>query len=271
MDFINEWRKASYQWNSNSPPCMLKADEVFLKCYPRVTYRSWDEAIGSPDFYHPSKSKDKRIHLGLLPCPFMGGLINASIYVLMTNPGVTVGDYREHERSELRSVLLANLRQERLDGVLPFIFLDRQFACHDGFGYWNKKVGLGKTIQDLAKRKRMSESESRTVVWNKLAVIQSVPYHSANGPNAGNKLGSWPSVHLAGQFVRDTVVKRVRTKQAIVVVVRQVKRWNQYIPEDLDDEQGVVRYANAGEARSASLRPASGGGSAILRHLDATA
>ena len=201
----------------------------------------------------------------------MGNLSTASIYVLMTNPGVTRNDYKEYEEPAFRSALLANLKQERLDGCLPFRYLDPQFDWHDGFKYWDRKVGLGKTIQELAEARRISKPQARTEMGDKLAVIQLVPYHSANGPNDSKRLNSWPSVYLAGEFVRDTVAKRVRAKQAIVIAMRRVKRWDQYLPADLTEEQGVIRSANPGEARAASLRPTSPGGRAILRHLGATA
>ena len=153
MHLLSEWNKASDQWNAISPPYMLEADADFLRSYATVTYHSWDEANQAPEFCGPHRNSDKRLHLGLLPGPFMGDMLNASIYVLMTNPGVTRDDYKEHQQPAIRSAFLANLRQERLAGVLPFLFLDRQFAWHDGFDYWNGKVGLGKTIQEVANRR----------------------------------------------------------------------------------------------------------------------
>ena len=92
----------------------------------------------------------------------------------------------------------------------------------------------------------ISEPEARTEIGNRLAVIQLVPYHSASGPSDSKWLNGWPSVRLAGEFVRDTVAQRVKDKQAIAIVMRRVKSWNQYLPTDLTEEQGVVRSADAG-------------------------
>ena len=100
-------------------------------------YRSWRKAIRVPDF---CKSDDNRLHLGLIPVPFMGDMLNASIYVLMLNPGLGPGDYFEYKVPGLRRALLANLRQKRIPGVTPFVFLDLRFAWHDGFGYWNQEL-----------------------------------------------------------------------------------------------------------------------------------
>ena len=269
MDLVTTWKNASDQWASSTAPFVLTADAELLKSYPNVIYRTQEEARQARDFYAPSRDKDKRIHLGLLPGPFMGDVSNASIYVLMTNPAVTQNDYRELDDPYFRGVLLANLKQERVQGVLPFLFLDRQFDWHDGFCHWNTKVGISKTIQEMAKRKGITEDEARTEVGNQLAVIQLFPYHSANGPNSTERLKSLPSVIRVGRFVQETVTRRVRERQAIAIVMRRVKAWDQYLPRDLSDEQGVFRSANAGEARSASLRPSSRGGRAILRHLGA--
>ena len=269
MDLVTTWKNASDQWGSSAAPFVLTADAELLKSYPDVIYRTQEEAKKAPDFYAPSKDKDKRIHLGLLPGPFMGDVSNASIYVLMTNPGVTQNDYRELDDPYFRAAMLANLKQERVAGVLPFLFLDRQFDWHDGFGYWDRKVGIGKTIQEMAERQGITEAEARIEVGNQLAVIQLFPYHSANGPNSTERLKSLPSVIRVGRFVQETVTRRVRDRQAIAIVMRRVKVWDQYLPRDLSEEQGVFRSANAGEARRASLRPSSRGGRAILRHLGA--
>ena len=269
MDLVTTWKNASDQWDSSAAPFVLSADAELLKSYPDVIYRTQEEARQAPDFYAPSRAKDKRIHLGLLPGPFMGDISHASIYVLMTNPGVAQNDYRELDDLYFRDVLLANLKQERVKGVLPFLFLDRQFDWHDGFRYWNIDVGLAKTIQEMAERRGITEDEARIEVGNQLAVLQLFPYHSANGPNSTERLKSLPSVIRVERFVQETVTERVRQGQAIAIVMRRVKVWDQYLPRDLSEEQGVFRSADAAEARRASLHPSSRGGRAILRHLGA--
>ncbi len=267
MDLLSEWHK----WDSNSFPHMLEADADVLKSRWSEQYvakhRSWDEAIQDHDFCEPN---DTRLHLGLLPTPFMGDMRNASIYVLMLNPGLSPCDYYgEYQISPFRQALLANLRQERLEGVMPFISLDPQFAWHSGFDYWHGK--LRKVIQELAKARSekvrgTTFAEARSELGAKLAVVQLVPYHSASFTDRGRLLDDLYSVQLAGEFVQETVAKRVRAKQAIAIVTRQVERWNKYLPEDLTDKQGVTRYTQH-EARGASLSPTSPGGRAILRHL----
>ena len=264
---IGAWSRAASQWEPGPPPYVLPADASFLESHGTVTYRSAEEAREAADFHFPDRSRDMRLHVGLLPVPFMGDLLNASVYVLMACPGVTRRDYEEYEQPAFRRALLANLKQERLDGFLPFPYLDPRFDWHDGFRYWNTGRGLGNTIGELSRRLGMSEAGARAMLCERLAVIQMVPYHSANAPRDNRALWSWPSVRLAGEFVRDVVVPRVRTGEAVVLPILRVRFWDQYLPAELGEEQGVMRSANAGESRSASLGPNSRWGQAILRRL----
>lgn len=264
MDLLSEWRK----WNSKSFPHVLKADAKVLNRLSKehvakhrkervAEHRSWDEAMQDRDFCEPN---DQRLHLGLLPIPFMGDMLNASIYVLMLNPGLSPCDYYgKYQVPTFRQALLANLRQERREGVMPFVSLDPRFAWHSGFDYWHGK--LRGVVQKLAKARKTTFAEARSELGAKLAVVQLVPYHSASFTDSGGLLDRLPSVQLAREFVQETVAKRVKDKKAIAIVARQVKRWN------LPEEQGVIKYEKPAEARAASLSPTSPGGRAILRHL----
>lgn len=259
MSLLDEWRK----WDPENFPYVLDMDAGVLessKWKPWVAkYRSWQEATEDPDF---CKSGDKRLHLGLIPGPFIGDMRNASIYILMLNPGLGPGDYFEYKVPGLRKALLANLRQEHITGVLPFVFLDPQFAWHGGFDYWRRK--LKEVIEDLAASRRMSLADARATLGRKLAVVQLAPYHSSE--SNPDRLKRLPSVCLAKDFVRQTVAERVKDRKAIVIVIRQVKTWNQCLPNDLEEEHGVIRYKRS-EAIGASLGRKTRGGRAILRKL----
>ena len=137
MSLLSEWRK----WDPKDFPYVLNMDADVLASpswkSSVAKYRSWRKAIRDPDFCKPN---DKRLHLGLIPVPFIGDMLNASIYVLMLNPGLGPGDYFEYKVPRLRRALIDNLRQKRRRGVMPFVFLDPRFAWHGGFGYWDRKT-----------------------------------------------------------------------------------------------------------------------------------
>ena len=269
MGLLEEWGRAAGNWDTGSAPFMLPADEGRLRYFDKAPLWSWEEARQAPDFYVPDKDTDRRFHLGLLPVPFMGDLRNASIYVLMTNPGVKPDDYRESEEDAFRDALLSNLKQEWLDGSLPFPHLDPRFDWHDGFVYWDKERGLRRTIVELARVRGISEPEARALLCDKLVVIQLVPYHSGAGPTDSDRPQDWPSARLAGEFVRDAVVPRVRSREAVLLVMRRLRSWGQYLPSDLSGEHGLFRPVR-GTERSAPMGPTSRAGRAILRHLGDT-
>jgi hypothetical protein len=222
-----------------------------------VTYRSWREASGAADFCAPG---DSRLHLGLLPQPFLGDVRRATIYTLLLNPGLGPDDYYgEYEVPEYRAALLANLKQtSRGASAIPFLFLYPQFAWHGGFDWWHGK--LAKVIERLASARRVSFSEARRHLASVIASIELVPYHSAAFKNTGGLIRKLRSVDLARRFVADFVLPRVQSGEAIVIVTRKVKAWN------LPEHPGVVTYS-AAQARAAHLTPDSPGGKAILRHL----
>ena len=263
MDLLNEWRN----WNPDSYPYMLEADAQFLKSHQSEICFCPER---NPDFY----SEDKRLHLGVLPTPFMGDMLNASVYVLMLNPGLDERDYEWDEKPCYREAVLASLKQERLEGTLPFLFLDTKFARHAGYSSWNytqrnRKPGRGleKLIQALARKRGVSTEEARSELGKKLAVIQLVPYHSDKFSQK-RWLGRLPSVRLAQKFVQEIAAKRVSAKEAIIIAARGVNQhWDKYL-RDLTEEQGVIKYASyRGEPITAYLTPKSRGGCAILRHL----
>ena len=90
MNLIDAWA----DWQPDSPPFVLDGDREVLTSQRSaravVTHRSWQEASQAPDFSEPG---DRKLHLGLLPQPFFGDVQNASIYVLLLNPGIGPSDY----------------------------------------------------------------------------------------------------------------------------------------------------------------------------------
>jgi hypothetical protein len=241
MNLLQTWKN----WCPSSPPFALDLDLEVLK--PRkehaiATRCSWRDAIQAPDFCGPG---DTRLHLGLLPQPFFGDVRRASIYVLLLNPGLSPTDYYgEYEVPNYRAALFANLRQQRRSGIVPFLFLDPQFAWHRGFDWWHRK--LGKVIQRLAFAWEVSFAEAPASIGSTFASIELLPYHSSKFNNTGGLLQKLQSVDLARSFVREFVFPRVERGEAKVIVTRKVEVWN------LPKHPGVVTYSNV-EGRAAHL------------------
>jgi hypothetical protein len=255
VDLISFW--ASY--DPTEAPFVPEADLDVLGSErsrsASVTLSGWREAIAQENFCRPG---DRRLHLGLLPMPFVGDLRRATTYLLLLNPGLSPSDYYgEYEVPAYRDALLRNLRQEQ-HTTEPFVFLDPQFAWHSGFRWWHRK--LAGLITHLSEAWKVNFAEARSRVGSRVAAIEMVPYHSESFKDAGSWVRDLPSARAARAFVRDTVMRRVRAGEAAVVVTRQAEHWG------IAEEGGVVVYRGA-EAQGAHLTPKSKGGQAILDHL----
>lgn len=252
MELLREWA----DWHPKSAPYCLEADwEVLGPLKDRWTNMDWEQFKKQPDFGEPGVD---RLHLGLLPHPFCGDLLHASIYVLMLNPGQGFVDYfGEYEVESFRNELLKNLRQDFSGTAYPFMFLDPQFSWHGGFSWWNDKLidvmqaltGHGGTLNQV-----------RAELANHMASIELVPYHSASFSNTGGLTNKLRSAQLARAFVSEYVLPRVKNGQAIVVVARKTKVWN------VPGMSGVTNY-DKNEAISARLNMKSRGGLAIHDHM----
>ncbi len=255
MSLLSTWAR----WRPRKPPFVLDEDREILlsdrSARNIVTYSGWREAHARPDFGAPG---DRRLHLGLLPIPFVGSLRTADIYVLLLNPGLGSTDYfGEYERPEFRRHRLATLRQ-RFGRAQPFGELDPRFAWHGGYSWWHQK--LSSVIQQLADHRDLSFAEARAHLGRRLAAIELLPYHSTSFRDGGQWLRRLPSVQLARSFVHDTVLPKVKRGEATLIVTRKAALWQ------LPKHPGVVVYRGA-EARAAHLSPKSKGGRAILRRL----
>ena len=250
MDLLEAWKN----WEpGDSPPYVLDMDADALNSrrlkQKAVTFTP-EQAEEVADIYG-GDFDDGRLHLGLYPLPFAGPLKNASIYVLLANPSVSLGSYKE--QSEYRRQ--RQLEQESTEDHLSLLGKGL-------IGYVRHDLGLEQTARAIAEHSEISDTD---IVAN-LAIIELSPYWSRSFIAGAHKL---PSAGLAVQFVEETVVPRVRDGKAILIVTRRVKDWNrnQGLPRDLVDAGHIVLYEGSGEARAASLRPRSRGGKAILRHF----
>ena len=268
MRLLDEWKEWAVQDGAYPVPpqgYLLNEDRTILGKLPNnrspIVRDSWTDVVGAPDFGAEDRTG---FHLGLLPQPFMGDVKNAKIYVLTLNPGYSPTDYfGEYCVPEFREALLRNLRQDHTSQATPNLFLDPQYAWSGGYGYWHTR--LSGIIEKFATERRWSYAKARAKLGERLAIIELVPYHSASfGPTG--MLGKLKSVELAKDFVEQHVVKRVRRGEAIAIVVRQVRRWDEVLPKDLGEDDGLIRYRR-GESIGAHLTPKTRGGRAILRYL----
>lgn len=245
---IEEWRRCQLE----SGPYLLDGDNDLLK-YPQryVFYKTFNEYIQSNDF----GLSHAKFHIGLIPIPYIGNLQDSSIFILMSNPGLSNIDYyAEQYNADYRRALKNNLRQENFDTRFPFVCLNPQFSWHAGFEYWWSK--FSSIVKIESDRRRISYQETLSIIAKSISVLQLFPYHST----VNRFFNDLYSVKLIKQYVKEVLVKKAENDQASIVVARGARSW------ELEKHKNIAIY-DGPQARGASLSVNSEGGKLIMDRL----
>jgi len=249
-DLITGWKSSL----SGSPPYWFPGDDEIAKPHSYVC-SSHQRYVTGPEFGKPKKS---RLHVGLLPIPYIGNLRKASIFILMLNPGLSHGDYfAEFQVPSFRQALLHNLRQEKMSKDYPFLCLDPRFAWDPGFNYWADK--FHSITAALATQKQLSYQDALKHLAKRIACLELVPYHSRTF-SAHGLLGQLPSSQAICAFVSRIVVPKAKNGRAIIISTRGNDMWN------LPKHRNIIVYQGT-EVRAAHLGLKSRGGQKIARFL----
>lgn len=254
---MSSWRRGE-----TSPPVPRHTSSLVTKyCWRRQSAnggpprsRPWTEYASQPDFGVPDGG---RLHLGLIPLPFVGNPMSARAFILLLNPGLDPIDYHaELGVPAYRAALLANLRQA--DSSRGMLSLDPEFAWHGGYRYWHGR--LARVISAVGAELKLSYGEARQVVQRELCVMEVFPYHSVTWRLPARIAARLRPAALARRFVHEVVLPRAQARDALVVVTRQAPAWG------LTAGPGVVVYEGMAR-RAAHLGPDSAGGRALIKHL----
>jgi hypothetical protein len=257
MELLDAWQS----WEKAEPPYVLEEDAGVLANKRSLlaierSYTRWEDVYSADTFGQPN---DRKLHLGLVPHPFCGDLLNAQVYLLMLNPLYTPNDYyAELESSDYAAATEKNLKQTFTEDDHPFFLLDPQFSWTTASMWWKGK--LTEVIGELAAEKNTSLAEERHFLSKQVASLELIPYHSTKFKNANNWIRNLASARKAREFVHDYVIPKAKAGDAIIVATRQVNVW------DLPDHPNITKYT-AAEAHGAHLTKNSRGGEAILKQL----
>lgn len=235
-------------------PYMLPSDADALQSFTKSTvyHDSFTSYCSDPLF----GLDDARLHLGLVPVPYLGNLAEADIFLLMLNPGLSPGDYfAEDHFPEYRDLLFQQLSQMAHPG---FLFLDPKFAWHPGGQYWLAR------FRDLAISligPAGSFRDALRLLSEHVACLELVPYHSPRFGLSDRLIEKLASVQLIQRFVQEDLSPRAIAGEILIIVTRQVARWS------LTPSQHVILYGNA-HARGGHISSGSSGGAAIRRFLE---
>ena len=200
------------------------------------------------------KRAPQKVHLNLLPIPYIGNIEKAKVIILSANPGLGATDYKiDDEDDSYRKILMNNLKQESFDDF-PFFCLNPQYAWHGGFDYWEPR--FWPIIVQLIEKKSLNYYGALREISNLIAVIEYIPYHSISSP----VFRGLESTRMMKEYVHKVLLSRARNGQIDIIVTRKAKEWG------LSNEKHVIVYSS-GQARSASLGIESDGGKRILKYF----
>lgn len=260
-ELVNFWRRYSLAAPPFAHPDDLSKlrqgnNRRFIDTEPT----NFDTFIAGPRF---GDFVDHRLHLSLLPVPYLGDLSRAKIVILLLNPGFAYADYwAETKWPAFRKRLEDNLQQSFKGVDFPFLGLDPQFCFHSGFVWWEKK--LRDVTTAIAEKKFKGPNryfDALRYLSGKLACLELLPYHSSSF-RAHALIKQLPSVKMAQKFVSEVLVPDAKAGKRTLIVTRQARAWGL-----LHDSENLFIY-EGGHTRGASLSTKSKGGKAILRRLD---
>lgn len=261
MSYLSKWRSAA----EHRAPHWYPADREHLRALPDTRAVRKGDLGRSPWAAAVERIAGPRLHLDLIPKPFVGDVSRARVILLLSNPGVSPGDYYAETRVPGYSAAVrANLASEA-GRAYPFFFLNPEFSWHPGFRWWKAK--LGGLIEKYRKVHGMSGFASAAKrVAQQIAVLELMPYHSGSFPG-GKWAVSLPSVVAAREHLHESILPRAKRGKLLVVALRGVKGW------ELDEYrstsgsvEGVVAVPHT-HARGASLSPEGRVGRAVFSWL----
>jgi len=251
-DLVEAWQT----WAQEGAAGLLPGDEALLTAGDKLCdIDSWEAWVASDEW----AGNTDRIHLNLLPVPYVGSLASAQVFVLLLNPGFgPINYFGEYRVPGFRATLLDCLAQNEASDRRGFYCLDPENSWTGGFRYWHAKL-LG-VVADLSKITGMSLTEAFTYLRHRIAVVELVPYHSGRFGLPHRVVRQLRSAQLARDFVHETVLPKAARGDATVIITRKAKEWG------VEPTDRVIVYRGS-EARGAHMGPDTRGGRAILAQL----
>ena len=220
-----------------------------------VNFKNFKEYMKSDLYGDPY---DKKLHLSLIPVPFIENLKRASIFLLMLNSGLNPSDYIQGKTPEFRKVYTNNLKQKGNEEY-PFYLLNSIICSHPGYNYWIKK--LKAIIEKIKTAEDISWLDAQKRISKEIASIELIPYHSRNFGLKNKIINKLTSVRDIKNYVKEKIVPKARNNNGLIIVIRGRNKW------DIGEEKNIITY-NGAEARSGSLGINTRGYKEIIKHLN---
>ncbi len=236
-DLIKFWQELDTNPNKG---CYIHPDEkIILKSYKDPFFKGEDK-----DNYNKT-TDNKKLHIDLLPSPYMGDIRNAKVYILMNNPGIGqqdkekkhfLGEYDDHANPALWRALSATLKQDFNCEELSeykFLFLNPIFQNTSGGRYIIRKLNKCISLYDQLKQ---NNSDGLKVFSNNICFLQMYPYHSGNNPE---KFQNNCKSHLMAMDYYKNLLEPLCYKEDILILV---VRGHSHVIDWLPDNKQVGYY-----------------------------
>ena len=232
-ELISFWR----EYHPDQAPFVHPADAPVVRERHVALYNSYQDFTNSEALAGLS---DKRLHLGLLPEPYVGDLNRASVFMLMANPGLDPSHYYlEHVVQSHREIQIRNLHQQLSDVDYPFYRLDPRLSWWKGFDYWRSRF---RDVLLEYRRRAGTYQDGLKAVSRVFCVVQLIPYRSARfRPRFASRLRS---AKKAIDYVQSVLIPRARNGEITLIVGRAAKHWS-IGQSDLDHPHIIYSPAHA--------------------------
>lgn len=269
-NLINFWKNITFQAGT----CIAQEDFDILKSHRLL--------ISQQEYIRNSKNVDAQIllHDNLPAEPFVGDLLNSSVYIITLNPGIGDDEYSNWQDVELNKMLQKNLKQQETE--YPFYYLNPLLAHTGGAKYWGAPKGkFAQCIQELANYTGDIVSANKLIAQN-VCDLELCPYHSKKWGIKPDVIRLLPSVRALIDFVADYIIPDVIAGKKSLIVGRKVNEISnlmvgkhfdyngrQITFDDLDAlfPDNVVFYRTPGKAISMSFSPTKEAGRVVLNQL----
>lgn len=210
-NFLKKWL--------NKDGIYFPGDKEILRKVRTNNYQTVEQYIESDDF---NNGKEKKLHLGLSPLPFLGNLSHASTFILTLNPGFHFSDYFTERNSIYRQKLEENFNQTIKD--FPLFFLNPKLGFHAGYDYWNTYLKYPR--EALCKHLGFSQVESQQFLAQEIAILELIPYHSKSEPWRFTTILSLPSVKAIINIARSILQEKALNEEILILIFRKKDKWN---------------------------------------------
>lgn len=242
-DYVNFWKEMK-NLKQGQGPYIHPADRDYLSQKKELWFRAKDASKYDHD------RDAKKIHVDLMPSPYMGDIMNAKIIIFMGNPGIekpkkgvaTPREYLDHKKTILWDALVSTIHQDFSSPSMadyPYLFLNPEMVDTAG-GRYDKSM-YGGCIKHLQNHFQ----DGRKVLAKNICKIQLYPYHSTSKPGDSKDdpdsfLMNTPSYQRAIKFLAEFLPAIVKEQGKLIIATRWIDCFDGLLR--IDDNVKIAKY-----------------------------